>query len=62
MTPAFDIFKKTSGSNIFVWIEAAEDVVAAKKRLFSFVSTAPAEHRLWDCGQERFVNPLDDCA
>jgi len=47
---------------VFVWIEAAEDVVAAKKRLFSLVSTAPAEYRLWDCGQERFVNPLDDCA
>jgi hypothetical protein len=62
MTPAFDIFKKTSGSNIFVWIEAAEDIVAAKKRLFSLVSIAPAEYRLWDCGQEKFVNPLDDCA
>jgi hypothetical protein len=62
MTPAYDIFKKTSGNNIYVWIEAAEDIVTAKKRLFSLVSTAPAEYRLWDCGQEKFINPLDDCA
>ena len=62
MTPAYDIFKKASGNNIYVWIEAAEDIVSAKKRLFSLVSTAPAEYRLWDCGQEKFINPLDDCA
>jgi hypothetical protein len=62
MTLAYDIFKKASGTNIFVWIEAAEDIVSAKKRLFSLVSTTSAEYRLWDCGQEKFVNPLDDCA
>ena len=43
MTPAYDIFKKASGANIFVWIEAAEGIVAAKKRLLTLVSTAPAE-------------------
>jgi hypothetical protein len=62
MTPAYDIFKKASGTNIFIWIEAAEDIVSAKKRLFSLVSTAPAEYRLWDCYQGKFVNPLDDAA
>ena len=25
MTPAYDIFKKASGANIFVWVEAAEE-------------------------------------
>ncbi|HTR25090.1 MAG TPA: hypothetical protein VMI10_14000 [Terriglobales bacterium] len=62
MTPAYDIFKKTSGANLFVWIEAAEDIVTAKKRLFTLVSVAPAEYKLWDAAQERFVDPPEDCA
>ena len=33
MNPQYDIFKKTDNS--VVWVEAVEDIVAAKKRLIS---------------------------
>jgi hypothetical protein len=61
MIAKYDIFKKTSQNN-FVWVEAVEDIVAAKKRLVSLASTAPNEYRLWDSAEQKFVDPLEDCA
>ena len=62
MTAQYDIFKKTP-QNDFVWVEAAEDIVAAKKRLISLTSATRTEYRLWDSAEEqKFINPLEDCA
>jgi hypothetical protein len=61
MTAKYDIFKKTP-ENEFVWVEAVEDIVAAKKRLISLSSVAPTEYRLWDSAEQKFINPLEDCA
>jgi hypothetical protein len=61
MTAKYDIFKKTL-QNDFVWVEAVEDIVAAKKRLISLASIAPTEYRLWDSTQQKFIDPLEDSA
>jgi hypothetical protein len=60
MDPKFDIFKKTNNS--VVWVEAAEDIVAAKKRLISLSSTAPGDYKLWDSLRQQFIDPMDECA
>jgi hypothetical protein len=61
MTAKYDIFKKTQ-QNGFVWVEAVEDIVAAKKRLISLASVTPTEYRLWDSTEQRFVDPLEETA
>jgi hypothetical protein len=61
MTAKYDIFKKTL-QNDFAWVEAVEDIVAAKKRLISLASIAPTEYRLWDSTQQKFIDPLEDSA
>ena len=60
MSPKYDIFKKTNNS--VVWVEAVEDIVAAKKRLISLSSTTPGEYKLWDSSRQEFINPMDECA
>jgi len=60
MIPKYDIFKKTENS--VVWIEAVEDIVAAKKRLISLSTAAPGEYKLWDSSRQEFINPMDECA
>jgi hypothetical protein len=61
VTAKYDIFKKTP-ENDFVWVEAVEDIVAAKKRLISLASVTPTEYRLWDSEGQRFIDPLEYCA
>ena len=58
--PKYDIFKKTDNSA--VWVEAVEDIVAAKKRLISLSTTTPGEYKLWDSSRQEFVNPMDEGA
>ena len=60
MNLKYDIFKKTDNSA--VWVEAAEDIVAARKRLISLSSTTPGEYKLWDSSRQEFINPMDECA
>jgi hypothetical protein len=60
MNCKYDIFKKTDNS--VVWVEAVEDIVAAKKRLISLSSTTPGEYKLWDSSRQEFINPMDECA
>jgi hypothetical protein len=60
MNPKYDIFKKTDSS--VVWVEAVEDIVAAKKRLISLSTTTPGEYKLWDSSRQEFINPMDECA
>jgi len=55
MNLEYDIFKKTGNS--VVWVEAVEDIVAAKKRLISLSSTTPGEYELWDSSRQEFINP-----
>jgi hypothetical protein len=51
----YDIFKKTDNS--LVWVEAVEDIVAAKKRLISLSSTTTGEYKLWDSSRQEFNQP-----
>lgn len=60
MVPKCDIFRKTSDS--VVWVEAVEDIVAAKKRLISLASDGKNDYRVWDSTREQFIDVLDDCA
>jgi hypothetical protein len=59
MIPKYDIFKKTDTS--VVWIEAAEDIVTAKKRLISLASDG-TDYRIWDSTRQQFIDVLDDSA
>jgi hypothetical protein len=59
MVSKYDIFKKTDNSA--VWVEAVEDIVAAKKRLINLSTTTPG-YKLWDSSRQEFINPLDECA
>jgi hypothetical protein len=61
VTAKYDIFKKTP-ENEFVWVETAEDIVAAKKRLICLASVTPTEYRLWDSTEQKFVDPLEGAA
>lgn len=58
MVAKYDIFRQTNDS--VVWVEAVEDIVAAKKRLISLGSAD--EYRVWDSTEQRFVDVLHDCA
>jgi hypothetical protein len=55
MTAKYDIFNETP-QNDFVWVEAADDIVAAKKTLINLTSSARTEYRLWDSTEQKFVN------
>ncbi len=61
MTAKYDIFKKTPDNSV-VWIEEAEDLSHARKRLLTLASSVPAEYRLFDQSRLQFVEPFDDCA
>ena len=60
MVAKYDIFRKTNDS--VVWVEAVEDIVAAKKRLISLASDGKNDYRVWDSTREQFIDVLDDCA
>ena len=47
---------------LVLWVEAVEDIVAAKKRLISLSSTTTGEYKLWDSSRQEFINPMDECA
>ena len=61
MTAKYDIFKKTEEKQV-VWVEAVQDIVSAKKRLISLTSNSPSKYLLWDSEEQRFIDPLEDCA
>jgi hypothetical protein len=61
MIAKYDIFKKTEENQV-VWVEAVEDIVAAKKRLISLTSTVPSKYLLWDSTAQRFIDPLEETA
>ena len=61
MAAQYDIFKKTP-KNDFIWVETAEDISCARKRLMHLATKEPAEYRLWDANQQMFVEPMEDCA
>lgn len=61
MEAKYDIFK-TAPDRSVIWVEEAEDISQARKRLVALASTAPAEYRLFDQTREQFVEPMDDCA
>jgi hypothetical protein len=57
----YDIFKKTEENQV-VWVETAQDIVSAKKRLISLASGTPAKYLLWDSAEQRFIDPLEETA
>jgi hypothetical protein len=65
MTSRYDIFQMT-GEDDFMWIEAVEDLSAAKKRLMSLASSKPGDYRVWDPARQQFVDisrqRFKDCA
>jgi hypothetical protein len=61
VTAKYDIFKKTEENQV-VWVEAAEDIVSAKKRLISLTSSTPRKYLLWDSTEQRFIDPLEEIA
>jgi hypothetical protein len=61
MTAKYDIFKKTPENDV-VWVEAAQDIVTAKKRLISLAATTPNKYLLWDSTEQRFIDPLKETA
>ena len=60
MAAKYDIFKKTGDS--VSWVEAAEDIVAAKRLLKSLGSDGTDDYRVWDSTQQQFIDVLDDYA
>jgi hypothetical protein len=65
MTTRYDIFQMIAGEDL-MWIEAVEDLSAAKKRLVSLASTKPGDYRVWDPSRQQFVDAsrkqFKDCA
>ena len=57
MSSKYDIFTEHSDGS-FVWIEAVEDVAAAKQRLETLAVNHPAIYRIWDSVARKFVNPF----
>jgi hypothetical protein len=41
-----------------VWIEAAQDIAAAKQRLEILSVKEPGDYHLWDSSLHKFVNPF----
>jgi hypothetical protein len=37
-------------------------IVTLKKRLMGLASTGTDDYRVWDSTQQKFIDPLDDCA
>ena len=60
MVAKYDIFKKINES--ILWVEAVEDIVTLKKRLMGLASAGTDDYRVWDSTQQKFIDPLDDCA
>jgi len=57
MTSKYVIFKLRSDGS-FVWIEAAQDIAAAKQRLEILSVKEPGDYHLWDSSLHKFVNPF----
>jgi hypothetical protein len=55
MTSRYDIFEMIAGNDL-MWIDAVEDLSAAKKRLISLASTKPGDYRVWDPSRQQFVD------
>jgi len=56
MTSKYVIFKLRSDGS-FEWIEAVEDVLAAKQRLEILFAKEPGDYHLWDSSLHKFVSP-----
>jgi len=57
----YDIFRKRFDGSC-EWVEAAEDIHQAKKRLISLASAEPANYLIWDSSLQRFIRPFEECA
>jgi hypothetical protein len=54
---AYNIFRKTPDTPL-AWVEAAENIDEAKKRLISLASIEPGEYFIWDPADHKFIEPL----
>jgi hypothetical protein len=57
MNTKYAIFREHSNGS-FLWVEAVEDVAAAKQRLEILAANQPGIYRLWDSVARKFVNPF----
>jgi hypothetical protein len=57
-SPAYDIFKKRDAQ--FIWVEAAHDLLAAKKRIEELVLQHNAEYVIYDQRSKRIVHPATE--
>ena len=55
----YDIFKKTSGKDA-VWLEAAQGLQQAKKRLLHYTSTSTGEYLVFDATEAKFIDVWDE--
>jgi len=57
MIARYVIFKLRSDGS-FLWIEAVEDVLAAKQRLEMLTAKQSGDYHLWDSSFHKFINPF----
>lgn len=55
MTSNYSIFKLRSDGS-FEWIEAVEDMLAARQRLEILSVKEPGDYHIWDSSTHKFVN------
>jgi hypothetical protein len=61
MNSKYVIFKLRSDGS-FLWIEAVEDILAAKQRLEILAVNEPGHYHLWDTSLHTFVNAFTKSA
>ena len=61
MIAKYDILKERSDGS-FMWIEAVEDVLAAKERLQMLAAKEPGDYHLWDSSFHKFISPFANSA
>jgi hypothetical protein len=57
VTAKYVIFELRSDGS-FLWIEAAQDIAAAKQRLEILSVKEPGDYHLWDSSFHKFINPF----
>jgi hypothetical protein len=61
MNSKYDIFVKIPETPL-TWIESAEDIHEAKKRLISLASRKPGDYFIWDVSEHKFIEQLEESA
>jgi hypothetical protein len=57
----YDIYMKTSETPL-TWIESAEDLQEAKKRLITLASSKRGDYFIWDLSEHKFIEQPEESA